>query len=254
MSKFGESAGANPLDAARRLAGPARQRRFYDLVEMVPEPNGLTLRLDGKRPLTPARKPLTVPPGRLADAIAGEWLAQREHIDPATMPATRLANSVIDGVSERPEEVRDSVFAYAGTDLVLYRAIEPEGLVERQRAAWDPIVAWAEKRFGRLVLAGGMAHVAQPPDTLAAIGKEIEAIGDPFRLAGLSLATTLTGSALLALALANGAVGVKEAWSAGHVDEDWNISQWGEDAEAKQRRARRFDDFAAAALVLAPSA
>jgi chaperone required for assembly of F1-ATPase len=157
-------------------------------------------------------------------------------------------------VASRLDEVRETIAAYAGSDLLYYRAGEPEGLMARQRAHWDPLVAWAEQRFGaRVVLAEGVMHVAQPEPLLQAIRAELATFENPFRLAGLSLATTLTGSALIALALAAGAVGVDAAWEAAHVDEDWNISQWGEDSEAKQRRARRFDDFRAAGLVLSPS-
>ena len=149
-------------------------------------------------------------------------------------------------------EVRRPLVEYAGADLLYYRAGEPEGLVARQRAAWDPILGWAEQRFGaRFVLAEGVMHVAQPEATLAQIAAAIEDFDEPFRLAGLSLATTLTGSALIALALAEGALDVEAAWSAAHVDEDWNIFKWGEDAEAMRRRALRLADFRAAALALA---
>jgi chaperone required for assembly of F1-ATPase len=126
--------------------------------------------------------------------------------------------------------------------------------VRRQREAWDPILRWAEERLGvRFVLAEGVMHVAQPDGSLAALSAALAGYDDPFRLAGLHIATTLTGSALIALALAEGALGVEAAWEAAHVDEDWNISQWGADAEALERRARRSMDFAAAALALSPS-
>ncbi len=243
----------NPIRSAQRLSAPALQKRFYKCAEMHEEAGVFTLRLDGKQARTPARNSLAVPHPRLAAAIAAEWNFQGEHIDPATMPATRLANTAIDGVAARMQEVRDDILAYAGTDLLCYRAGEPEGLVARQRAAWDPILAWAEERFGgRFVLAEGVMHVPQPAATVAAIAAELAAIGDAFRLAGLHVATTLSGSALIALGLAESAIGVDAAWAAAHVDEDWNISQWGADEEAMRRRARRFADFQAAALALAP--
>jgi chaperone required for assembly of F1-ATPase len=240
------------MEAARRLTAPPKQKRFYKEARMVAGEGGHTLRLDGRQALTPGRKPLAVPTRNLADAIVAEWEAQREFIEPATMPVTRLANTAIDGVAARPAEVRAEVLAYAGTDLVCYRAGEPEGLVERQRAAWDPIVEGAERRYGvRFALAEGMVHAAQPAATLAALAEAVAAFDEPFRLAGLHLATTLTGSALIALALGEGALDVETAWAAAHVDEDWNISQWGEDAEAAKRRALRLSDFRAAALALA---
>jgi chaperone required for assembly of F1-ATPase len=202
--------------------------------------------------MTPGKRPLAVPRRGLADAIAAEWNGQGEFIDPASMPVTRLANSAIDGVAPRMDDVRKPLVEYAGTDLLHYRAGEPEALVARQREAWDPILAWAERRYAvRFVLAEGVMHVAQPEATLQAIRTAIESFDEPFRLAGLSLATTLTGSALIALALAEGALDAEAAWSAAHVDEDWNISKWGEDAEAMRRRALRLADFRAAALALA---
>ncbi len=244
----------DPMQLARRATAPQRQKRFYESVSLEPGEGCHTLHLDGRRAMTPGRKPLAVPHKLLADAVAAEWEAQADHIDPAAMPVTRLANTAIDGVAARLAEVQADVLVYAGTDLLCYRAGEPEGLVDRQRAAWDPVLAWTEKRHGvRFVLAEGIVHAAQPEPTLAALRAAVEAFDEPFRLAGLHLATTLSGSALIALALAEGKLDVEAAWVAAHVDEDWNISQWGEDAEATARRAQRFRDFKAAALALAAS-
>lgn len=241
---------SDPMEAARRLTAPPRQKRFYKTAAMEAEEGGFLLRLDGKRAMTPARQPLAVPHRHLAEAIVAEWEGQGEFIDPGVMPVTRLANSAIDGVASRLEEVRAEVLGYAGTDLLCYRAGEPEGLVARQSEAWDPLLGWAEESFGRFALAGGLVHVAQPDATLSALSAAVEAYDDPFRLAGLSLAATLSGSALIALALGEGALDVDAAWAAAHVDEDWNISLWGADAEATQRRVQRFEDFRAAALAL----
>jgi chaperone required for assembly of F1-ATPase len=240
-----------PIQAAQRLAAPTRPKRFYKDVAMEPAGAGYLLKLDGRRAMTPARQPLVVPTRSLADAVAAEWAGQGELIDPAAMPVTRLANSALDGVAPRMREVRAEVLAYAGTDLLCYRADGPERLVARQHAAWDPILAWAEARLGgRFMLAEGIVHVPQPEGTVAALRDLIAAFDEPFRLAGLSLATTLSGSALIALALAEDALDPDAAWAAAHVDEDWNIAQWGEDAEAAARRAHRFADFRAAALAL----
>jgi chaperone required for assembly of F1-ATPase len=192
-----------------------------------------------------------VPSRRLAAALADEWNAQVERIDPAAMPVTRLVNSAIDGVAPRMNEVRADVLAYAGTDLLCYRAGEPERLAASQARHWDPVLVWAERRLAvRFALAEGVMHVPQPDDTLAAVAAALERYDDPFALAALHVATTLTGSALLALALAEGKIGAEEAWAAAHVDEDWNMLLWGEDAEALARRARRLAEFRAAALAL----
>jgi chaperone required for assembly of F1-ATPase len=218
---------------------------------MLPEQGGFSLRLDGKPAMTPGRRPLTVPDAPLAEAIAAEWQRQREVIDPTDMPATRLANTAIDGVALHQAEVREAVRAYAATDLLYYRAAEPEGLAERQRQLWDPILGWAEKRYGiRFLLAEGVMPIAQPRPTLAALAGAIANFNEPFCLAGLHLATTLTGSALLALALSAGAIDTEQAWAAAHVDEDWNIEKWGDDPEAKRRRSSRLADFRAAACAL----
>jgi len=242
----------HPLELVRRLMAAERPKRFYEKAELLPEAGGLTLRLDGRRAMTPGKKPIAVPRRLLAEAIAAEWNAQGDTIDPGSMPVTRLANTAIDGVAVRHAAVRDEIAAYAATDLLYYRASQPEGLVARQNAAWNPILAWAEQRFGvRFLLAEGIVHVAQSEEALAALAAELEAYDDPFRLAGLHLATTLIGSAIIALALVAGALEPAIAWAAAHVDEDWNIAQWGEDREAAERRARRFADFRAAALALA---
>ena len=244
----------DPMQAARLGAGRSLPKRFYTHAEMVEEDGRLALRLDGKPARTPARRILAVPTRALADAVTAEWLAQEDTIDPAAMPATRLANTALDGVAGRMDEVRDSIRAYAASDLLYYRTAQPEGLVRRQHEIWDPVLGWAARDLGaRFILAEGVVHVAQPDSTLAALARRIGGFDEPFRLTGLHMATTLTGSALIGLALAAGALDVDAAWAAGHVDEDWNISQWGADAEAAHRREQRFADFRAAALALGVS-
>lgn len=242
----------DPMEAARRLARQAElPKRFYAEARTREEDGAWQLRLDGRPARTPQRNLLAAPTQALGAAIAAEWNAQGATIDPALMPVTRLANSALDGVAARMDEVRADILAYVGTDLLCYRAGQPEGLVERQAALWDPILAWAERRFGvRFVLAEGVMHVRQPERTLQALGDAIGALDDAFALTGLHMATTLTGSALIALAVMEGDLGVEDAWAAAHVDEDWNMQLWGEDEEALARRARRFEDFRAAALAL----
>ncbi|WP_026381027.1 ATP12 family chaperone protein [Afifella pfennigii] len=241
----------NPILKAQRLSAPVLPKRFYKRAEAVETPYGFELRLDGRAARTPAKRPLAVPHSGLGEELAGEWNAQGERIDPATMPLTRLANVAIDGVADEMEAVRGEIAAYAGTDLVFYRAGEPEELVERQRRAWDPVLDWARERFDTpFVLVEGVMPVEQPQETRAAVSGALAAYGEPFGLAALHTATTLTGSALIGLALAEGALSPDAAWAAAHVDEDFNISQWGEDFEARQRREARQKEFNAACLVL----
>jgi len=185
----------------------------------------------------------------LAQALAAEWDAQRDVIDPAKMPLTRLANTIIDGVIDAPSAVAAEVERYLACDLVFYRAPGPAGLVTRQTKAWDPVLAWVREILGAdFILAQGIAFVAQPAHSLVAAGSAIPT--DPWRLGAVHAVTTLTGSALIAIALARGALSVDAAWAAAHVDEDWNMDFWGRDELALEHRAARFAEMQAAATVL----
>jgi chaperone required for assembly of F1-ATPase len=250
---FENTPGENAMAAARRLARPAPRQRFYKsaTVAAVEGGHGLGygLRLDDKPVRTPARRVLAAPTLALAEAIAAEWQAQRDTIDPATMPLTRLANAIIDGVADHPGPVAAEVEKYLGSDLVCYRAASPEGLVARQAELWDPILTWARQALGaRFVLAQGVVHVPQPEQAIAAACAAIPT--DPWRLGAVNAVTTLTGSALIALALARGQLTADAAWRAAHVDEDWNEAQWGRDDLAAERHAFRFAEMQAAATVL----
>ena len=241
----------DPMESARRGGRPALHKRFYKRVDVgeTGEGGDVQILLDGKPVKTPARRALAAPTRPLADTIAAEWHAQKDVIDPARMPLTRLANAAIDAVSDAPAAVIDEVAKYLGTDLLCYRADAPAGLVEMQSTAWDPVLAWAHKQFGaRFMLSQGVMHVAQPPEAIAVMRAEIP--NDPWRLAAVSSITTLTGSAVLALALAHGALDADTAWAAAHVDEDWQMSQWGKDDLALERRAFREAEFQVAVTVL----
>ncbi|OLP60530.1 ATPase [Xaviernesmea oryzae] len=223
-------------------------KRFYKDVGITETEDGFAIRLDGASVRTPARNVLVVPSAALADIVADEWRGQTEVIDPALMPVTRLVNSALDGVARDPDVTFNDILAFAGTDLLCYRAAEPERLVERQRAQWDPILAWAAETFGaRFILAEGVMHQAQPQQALAAFGQALGAFKAPLPLASLHVMTSLTGSALLPLAFAMGRLSAEEAWALAHLDEDWQIELWGPDEEAAHRRAHRWQDMAAAA-------
>ena len=235
--------------------GARPMRRFYTAATIGPvgtvqtgRPHEAPVLLDGRQVRTPGRSPLVAPPS-VAQRVAMEWNAQGDTIVPATMPLTRLVNTAIDGVSGAQTPVKQDIAAIAANDLVIYRADWPDGLVARQRAAWDPVVEDAECRFGvRLVLTEGVMPVAQEAALAPAV---TAALPDaPLPLAALHQVTTLTGSAFLAIAVHAGALPFDAAWSAAHVDEDWNIARWGEDGEAAARRAARYRDAEAAAMVL----
>ncbi len=240
----------DPIEAARRHMRPRFRRRFYTEVGIAEGEGGFELRLDGRRVNTPGRRALAAPTRALAEALAAEWSAAGEFIDPSNMPLTRLANSIIDGVAAAPVAVAAEMAKYLASDLVLYRAANPEGLAARQAQAWDPVVAWAREHLGaRFVVGESLVFVAQPEEALAAARAAIP--HDPWRLGALHAVTTLTGSALIALALASGRLSVPEAWAAAHVDEDWNMEHWGGDELALERRAFRFAEMQAAARMLA---
>jgi chaperone required for assembly of F1-ATPase len=241
----------DPMESARQGGRPQLRKRFYERAHVAEtgEGRGVQILLDGKPVKTPARNALAAPTRPLADTIAAEWHTQKDVIDPARMPLTRLANAAIDAVSDASSAVTDEVAKYLGTDLPCYRADSPAGLIEKQSAAWDPVLAWAREQFGaRFMVAQGVMHVPQPHEAIAAMRATIP--GDPWRLAAVSSITTLTGSALLALALAHDALDAETAWAAAHVDEDWQMSQWGKDDLALERRAFREAEFRAAITVL----
>jgi len=239
----------DPIEAARRNMRPNLRKRFYRAAT-VGEGTPYPLLLDRRPVKTPAGNTLAAPALSLAQAIAAEWDAQGERIDPAAMPLTRLANTIIDGVASNPGPVAEEIAKYLGSDLLCYRASTPEGLAARQSQHWDPVLAWAREAHGaRFVLSEGVMFVAQPEAAIAAACTAIPT--DPWRLGAVSLITTLTGSALIALAVAANELSVDEAWAAAHVDEDWNMDFWGRDELALERRASRFAEMQAAATVLA---
>jgi len=249
---FDEVAGKSPLDpeeAVRRTTRGPRRTRFYAHAGVVDSSGGFAITLDDKPIRTPSGRPLVAPTRPIADGIAAEWNAQQEIIDPLTMPLTRFANSVVDAVVDRVEAVADDIAKYLGSDLLFYRAGHPEALVAREAAAWDPVLFWAADALGaHFILAEGIVHVRQPDSAIAAARGALPA--DPWSVAALHVVTTLTGSALLALALLHGVLDQDQVWAAAHVDEDWNIAQWGVDQEVAARRAARLIDFGAAVSIL----
>jgi chaperone required for assembly of F1-ATPase len=249
---FDEVFGKSPLDpgeAARRTARGPQRKRFYVSAGVVETPDGFAITLDDRPVRTPSGRLLAAPNRKIADAIAAEWDAQREIIDPLTMPFTRFANSVADAVADRVDAVIEDIVKYLCSDLLFYRAGHPEPLVAREAAHWDPVLFWAANTLGaRFILAEGIVHVRQPDAAIEAARAALPT--DPWSVAALHVVTTLTGSALLALALLHGALDADSVWAAAHVDEDWNIEKWGLDQEVTARRASRLVDFKAAADIL----
>jgi chaperone required for assembly of F1-ATPase len=243
----------DPLKSARKDARPPLPKRFYKDVTVAEEPNGFAIKLDGRRVKTPAKTDLILPVQAAAEAIAEEWRAQREDIDPRTMPLTRLVNSALDGVARDVDGVIADIVKYAGSDLVCYRAAEPEGLVAAQSEMWDPVLAFAREELGaRFICVEGITFAEQPPRAIEAVREAVvQSTGErPLAVAGLHVMTTLTGSVLLALSVARRELSLEAAWDAAHVDEDFQMRAWGADVEALARRAKRFVEMKAAAQVL----
>lgn len=242
----------NPMRRAQAAMRASLPKRFYKEASVGEAGGAYAVLLDGKGAKTPARNTLALPNEALARAVAAEWNAIEGAIDPVRLPLTRLANLAIDAVANAPQPVIDEIVQYAGSDLVFYRADGPEGLVALQNERWNPVLDWAAAHLGaRFLLAEGVMHVRQPDEALAAVRDAAERLSMPFMLTATASATNIGGSALIALALANGALSGDEAWNAAHVDEQWNISQWGEDDEAQRRLAARHAEFSAAAKMLA---
>lgn len=238
-----------PLDpnvAARKGFRESEERikRFWVSVDVTREETGWAVRLDGRAPKTPAGAPLILPTEASTRLVADEWAAQGEHLDPATMPATRLASTAIDRVSQAREPVADEIAAYAGSDVICYVAEHPAALVERQAREWGPWRDWAARELGVVLhLAEGIVHRPQPPESLARV-RELALALDDFALTGLASAVPLLGSAVLGLALHRGAISGEVAHALSRLDEAFTEDQWGVDEEAAARTAAHAEEAA----------
>jgi chaperone required for assembly of F1-ATPase len=243
----------DPVALARRDL-KSLPRRFYQEVAVAQQGDGFAILLDQRPARTPAKAVLLLPSHALAEAVAEEWKSQGDVIDPKSMPLTRLANVAIDGIAHTSDPVIAEIAKYGESDLICYRAEGPDKLVKAEDDAWNPILAASEARIGaRFLLVAGITFAQQPERTIEAVHSAVTlAAAGPaghFRLAALHVMTALTGSVLVALAIGAGETSLDEAWAAAHVDEDFQISLWGEDQQAKARRAQRFEEMRAAVLL-----
>jgi chaperone required for assembly of F1-ATPase len=217
-------------------------KRFYKSAAVIDQ---LGIALDGRNVKTPLKAALVLPTRALADAVAAEWDAQIEVINPHAMPLTKLANTAIDRATTEKSKIAAEILEFAGSDMVCYRVESPAGLVLRQAAHWDPIIAWAKADLKvDFATANTITHKRQSPAALQALEAHITSL-DPFSFVAVHNLTTLTGSALLAAMVAAGKIPPDAAWLAANVDEDWQIETWRADAEASARRAGRFNEFSA---------
>lgn len=216
-------------------------RKFWTTASAVPVEGGFTVHLDGRPVRTPLKAPLILPTLALAEAVAAEWQAQEGTVKPETMPFTRMANSAIDKVRPQFAAVADLLAEYGGSDLLCYRAEGPADLVARQAQSWDPLLNWARQELGAALRSTtGVMPVAQSEASLAALRSLVHAFG-PFELAAFHDLVSISGSLVLALAVARDRIGAEEAWTLSRVDEDWQIALWGEDEEAAEVAARKRD-------------
>lgn len=232
-----------PDDRMRRLLTGKFERKlprkFYKDVQ-VSDANAILL--DGKPIKTPMKNALVMPTHKLALAVAKEWTAQSKVIDPETMPLTKLANTALDRATVERHSVLDEIIAYAGSDLVCYHADRPPDLVKLQKLHWQPVLDWAQTKLNATFNStSSITHVQQSDACLNAVRKHVDTLNQ-WQLTGVYLLMTLTGSCLLSL-MAQAKSPADLIWAAAHVDEDYQISQWGEDREASERRKGRKREF-----------
>lgn len=225
-------------------------KRFYTSVDVREEADAFAVLLDGRPVKTPAGHVLRAPTRKLADAVAAEWRAQGEKLAPDTMPLTKSLNTALDRVAPNRAAIIEDLAKYAESDLLCYRADAPQELVRRQAVAWDPWLVWAAERFGvRLAVTTGVSHVTQTHEALARV-KAAVAVHDDHHLVVLHAGVTITGSAILGLAFAAGAVTAQAAFAAAQIDDLYQAELWGHDAEAEKARANRLADLKAAEAYL----
>ena len=228
-----------------------KARRFWAEATVEAVEDGFAVRLDGRVVRTPAKREVAMPSRALADGVAEEWRAQGEEVQPLSMPLTRAVNATLDKVVPQRGAVADELAGYGGSDLLCYRAEGPTGLVERQAAAWDPLLDWAADRFGaRLAVTVGVMPRPQPANALEALRSHVGGLS-AWELTGLSEFVTLSGSLVLGLAALEASGPWDALWEASRIDERWQEEQWGVDAEEALRTAARRAAFGQAHRYLA---
>ncbi|MBL8644987.1 MAG: ATPase [Rhodospirillaceae bacterium] len=238
------SESADPSKLAVREAPRPKTKRVYKTVGVVSDADGWHVTLDGKRLKTPLQKPLAAPSQTLAEAIAAEWDAQKEHVEPERMPVMRLLSTAVDRVTPERTGMIDELIRYADTDLLCYRAAHPAVLKQRQETLWQPVLDWAAARHGaHFLVVDGILPAEQSPETVAALKRAITALSD-LHLTAFQASAAITSSLALSLAFVEGRLTAPEVFAAAHLDETYQIEMWGEDDLAAERRQRISDDLA----------
>lgn len=207
-------------------------KRFWSEVSVISEGEGYAIRLDSREAKTPAKAPLVVPTGALAEAICAEWSSVESVINPRLMPFTSSANAAIDKVAPQFVEVADMIAAYGASDLLCYRAEGPDALVARQAEQWDPLLDWAAAEFGAVLHSTvGIMPVEQPEQSVASLRAQVHGFTS-FELTAFHDLVAMSGSLIIGLAVTRGHLQPQEAWAASRIDEIWQAEQWGQDDDA----------------------
>lgn len=219
------------------------KKRFWTDTRIAPLDGGFTVLLDDSGLRTPLKAAFVVPTYAAAELIAAEWDAQTGTIRPNTMPATRAANAAIDKVTGQKAEVTELIAAYGDSDLICYRATSPQELIQREAAAWDPLIDWAEATFGaRLSVHSGVMHSPQNPQTLGALSAPLDHMS-AFELTAFHDLVAMSGSLVIGLACAAELAPAETLWNWSRIDEDYQIALWGSDTEAEALAALRKGSF-----------
>ncbi|EIZ78610.1 ATP12 ATPase [Novosphingobium sp. Rr 2-17] len=218
-------------------------KRFYKDVTVASIDDGWRALLDGRGIKTPGGRPQVVPTKALAEALAAEWAAQGEEIDPGAFRYRDLTDFTIDAVAPDPATIVAELLPYAETDTLCYRADPDEALYKRQLEVWEPLLAHVEARLGvQFTRVSGIVHKPQPEPTLAQLRTELTG-RSPFALAALKVLANLAGSLTIALEAIEPKADAEALWRAANLEEDWQVELWGDDWEAAERRATRFEAF-----------
>lgn len=222
-------------------------KRFYKRAACSATDNGFAIHLDGRPIKTPARNPLNLPTRQLAEAIAAEWTAQGEEIDPATMPLTALAQGALDQVAQERDRIVGRIAAFSDSDMLYYRGDDSQqALADHQAEQWDPLLDWARQRYDvSFILTRGIMHQSQSEQTIARLSEVVET-QDDFTLAAMLSLVGLAGSLVAVLALVEGAYDADTLWPLMNLEELWQEQQWGIDDLAFETRAIKQAEFLAA--------
>lgn len=223
-----------------------KAKRFWKAADVAESGTGFTVYLDGRPVKTPAKRDLVLPSRALAQAVAAEWDAQDDEVRPQTMPIMRASNAAIDKVAQQHAEVAGLIAAYGDSDLLCFRAESPDELIRRQADTWDPLLDWAEARFGaKLIPTTGIMPNPQGADALETLSRQVHGM-DAFTLTAFHDLVGLSGSLVIGLAALHGQDEIGDLWRASRVDEIWQEEQWGVDEEAREMAAAKEQEFRAA--------